>query len=92
MTVSDTVHENISESRYLGECFLRKEKDGGPGENRTPTPLRALDFESSASTNSTTRPAEALKCTYELSPFQEIFHCDADFFNLDDEFLNRIGG
>ena len=30
--------------------------DGGPGENRTPTSLRTLDFESSASTNSTTGP------------------------------------
>ena len=30
--------------------------NGGPGENRTPTPLRILDFESSASTNSTTGP------------------------------------
>lgn len=51
---------------------------GGPGENRTPTPLRALDFESSASTNSTTRPAEALKCTYESLSFQEIFRPDAE--------------
>ncbi len=32
-------------------------KNGGPGENRTPTPLRVLDFESSASTNSTTGPS-----------------------------------
>ena len=27
---------------------------GAPGENRTPTPLRELDFESSASTSSAT--------------------------------------
>ena len=27
---------------------------GAPGETRTPTPLRATDFESAASTNSTT--------------------------------------
>ena len=31
--------------------------DGGSGENRTPTSLRTLDFESSASTNSTTEPS-----------------------------------
>ncbi len=29
-------------------------KNGAPGENRTPTPLRELDFESSASTSSAT--------------------------------------
>ena len=31
--------------------------NGGSGENRTPTPLRVLDFESSASTSSTTEPS-----------------------------------
>jgi hypothetical protein len=33
---------------------LRPQSSGAPGENRTPTPLRELDFESSASTSSAT--------------------------------------
>ncbi len=44
--------EGFSKS-YAGQFSL---KFGGPGETRTPTPVKILDFESSASTNSTTGP------------------------------------
>jgi len=49
--------ENRGKSRTgKSTKFLLAQKFGGPGENRTPTSLRTLDFESSASTNSTTGP------------------------------------
>ncbi len=46
-------------------------KDGAPRENRTPTSLRTVDFESTASTNSTTgalyvaRSFKLLRCHFD---------------------------
>jgi site-specific DNA recombinase len=43
---------------FSASTSSRRLTNGGPGENRTPTPFRILDFESSASTSSTTGPIE----------------------------------
>ena len=45
-------------SQFLGHFSSHTCINGGSGENRTPTPLRVPDFESGASTNSTTEPSD----------------------------------
>lgn len=47
-TVSEAIKSNLNGSKSLlhfqADARSRRLTNGGPGENRTPTPLRALDF------------------------------------------------
>lgn len=45
----------------------KKGRDGGPGENRTLTPVRIHDFESCASTSSATGPCETQSLCLDIS-------------------------
>lgn len=52
-------HDRKMRENYIrNREILEKVNDGAPRENRTPTSLRTVDFESTASTNSTTGASE----------------------------------